>query len=123
MDNSWELCQPNTSPWTSAKQFKKYWANKGEIEAFTVDYILDNPDEVFSKHYYLGQPAQLASHSFLTIGDAFHTMYITSYNEYNNILSFGLTYHSNSQKNKNLIQICQEYKNAGQNPYVIFYFI
>lgn len=47
-------------------------------------------------------------------------MFITRYGKYNGIMNFELTYSSNPTINKNLIQICQEYKNKGQNPYIVF---
>ncbi len=48
-------------------------------------------------------------------------MYVTGKNTYNGKSSFSLTYHSNSQENKNLLLICQEYKNAGRNDYIVFF--
>ena len=36
-------------------------------------------------------------------------------------MNFELTYSSNPTINKNLIQIYQEYRNKGQNPYIIFF--
>lgn len=47
-------------------------------------------------------------------------MFITRYGKYNGIMNFELTYSSNPTINKNLIQICQEYRNKGQNPYIDF---
>ena len=44
-------------------------------------------------------------------------MFITRYGKYNGIMNFELTYSSNPTINKNLIQICQEYRNKG---YCIF---
>ena len=56
-------------------------------------------------------------------GTAQHTMFITSYGSYNGNYNFNLTYHSSSQINKNLLQICQEYQNHGKNPCMVFYSI
>ena len=48
-------------------------------------------------------------------------MFITRYGKYNGIMNFKLTYSSNPTINKNLIQICQKYRNKGQNPYIVFF--
>lgn len=47
-------------------------------------------------------------------------MFITRYGKYNGIMNFELTYSCNPTINKNLIQICQEYRNKDQNPYIVF---
>lgn len=47
-------------------------------------------------------------------------MFNTRYGKYNGIMNFELTYSSNPTINKNLIQIRQEYRNKGQNSYIIF---
>lgn len=123
LDNTWELCQPKTSPWVSAKEFGDYWRTKTTPEAFTVNYILDHPDEIFSKTYFSGDIIQVAVNRLGFVAESEHTMYISGYNSYNGHQNFALTYHSVSKKDKNLLQICQEYKNSGENPYMVFFSI
>ena len=48
------------------------------------------------------------------------TYNVYRYGKYNGIMNFELTYSSSPTINKNLIQICQEYRNKGQNPYIVF---
>lgn len=121
LDSSWELCQPNTSPWISAKEFGDYWRTKTKPEYYTVNYILDNPDKIFNKDYYRGDVLQVAVNNLGFLAESFHTMYVTDYNEYNGKESYALTYHSNSQVDRNLLEICQAYKNQGKNYYIVFF--
>ena len=123
LDNTWEMCQPNTSPWVNAKEFGDYWRTKTKPEAYTVNYILEHPDEIFNKNYYKGDVIQIAVNRLGFLAESEHTMFITAYNSYNGNNSFALTYHSNSRINKNLLQICQEYKDNGKNPYMAFFSI
>lgn len=123
LDSTWELCQPNTSPWVSAKEFGDYWRTKTTPEAYTVNYILNNPDTIFNKDYFTGDVFQIAVNRLGFLAESYHTMYVTSYSTYNGHQSFALTYHSNSQVDKNLLEICQAYQNNGQNPYIVFFSI
>lgn len=120
LDNTWELCQPRTSPWINAKQFGDYWRTKTTPEAYTVNYILDHPDEIINKNYHVGDVIQIAVNRII-VAESEHTMYITDYGTYNGKQSYELTYHSHSNKDKNLLQICQEYKNDKKNPYMVFF--
>lgn len=123
LDSTWELCQPKTSPWISAKEFGDYLRTKTNPEAYTVDYILKHPEEIFNKNFYKGDIVQIATNRLGFLAESEHTMFITDYNKYNGLQSFALTYHSYSQLDKNLLQICQEYKNQGKNPFIVFFSI
>ncbi len=121
LDNTWELCQPRTSPWISAKEFGDYWRKKATTKSYTIEQILKNPDIVFQTGIAPGDVIQIADNNLGFLGESSHTMYVTGKNTYNGKSSFSLTYHSNSQENKNLLLICQEYKNAGRNDYIVFF--
>lgn len=121
LDNTWDLCQPRTSPWISAKQFGDYWRTKTTPGVYDANYILNHPGEIFSKIYQKGDIIQIAKNNFGFVAESEHTMFISDYTTYNGITNFALTYHSNSAKDKNLIQICEEYKNQGKNPYFVFF--
>lgn len=123
LDNTWELCQPRTSPWISAREFGDYFRTKTTPKAYTVNYILEHQDEIFNKNYYKGDVIQMATNRLGFLAESNHTMFITAYNSYNGKQNFALTYHSISVKDKNLIEICQEYKNEGKNPYMVFFSI
>lgn len=121
LNDTWELCQPKTSPWISAKKFGEYWIKKVNIKKFDVNYILNHPTEIYAQNFYKGDVVQIAQNNLGFLGASEHTMFITRYGKYNGIMNFELTYSSNPTINKNLIQICQEYRNKGQNPYIVFF--
>lgn len=121
LDATWELCQPRTSPWTSAKQFKKYWTPKVYDYHCKATDIINNPNEVFSKSFTMGDAIQFAD-GVISPGDAFHTMYVVGYSvKDNTITDLILAGHSNSNSGESLKNICKRYYDAGQNPYIIFY--
>lgn len=123
LDNTWELCQPRTSPWTSAKQFGDYWRTKTKPEAYKMSYILEHPDEIFGKNYHKGDVIQIAVNRLGFLAESFHTMFITDYTVHNGKNSFALTYHSDPQIDKNLLKICEEYRAQGYDHYMVFFHI
>lgn len=124
LNDSWELCQPKASPWTSAKYFERYWSKRANnVEVFTIDYVLNHPDEIFQKKFYPCDVVQLAYNRLGIRAESWHTMFITNYLKYNNKDSYALTYHSGSQIDKELLRICEEYKAQGRNDYLVFFSI
>lgn len=105
LDASWSLADP--SPWISAKQFNRFWA--GKLKTITVkgSDIVDNPKKIFNKSYYKGDVVQILNNTFFgDAGNAMHTMLITGYGKND----FLLTYHSDNNYNKSLLQIAKENK-------------
>lgn len=123
LDNSWELCQPKSSPWINAKEFGDYFRKKAQNVAYTVSYILEHTDEIYGKNYYIGDVIQVAKNNLGFLAESEHTMFITKYGAYNGKENFQLTYHSRSRIDKDLLQICEEYKAEGKNPYIVFFHI
>lgn len=121
LNDTWELCQPNASPWVSAKEFGDYWRKKVKTEYYTVNYILNNPETIMNKAFFEGDIIQVAKNNLGFLAESTHTMYITGYNKYNGQESYALTYHSNSQIDRNLLEACQAYKDKGENPYIVFF--
>lgn len=118
LDNTWELCQPNTSPWTSAKEFGSYWKNKVNIHYMKGSYILSHPQEVMDLNITKGDVIQIADATLLGgLGNSTHTMYVTNYGTYNGNKSYVLTYHSGEEPGKNLLKICE----SNPNSYFVFY--
>lgn len=123
LDNTWELCQPNASPWVSAAEFGNYWKNKIGYEKYTVNYILEHSNETLSYQYLPGDVIQVADNFLGILGNSKHTMFITDFSisDYKSEISYQLTYHSNNTEKINLIDFCLKYKNAGENPFLVFY--
>lgn len=123
LNNTWELCQPRSSPWISAEEFGEYWQEKVTYEAYKINYILENPDEFIEKDYYPGDFIQTAHNVLGIVGNTYHTMFITRYKSYNNHVCLALTYHSKSRRDVPLLEVCEILKNEGYNDFIIFYSI
>ncbi|GHV08285.1 hypothetical protein FACS1894217_10480 [Clostridia bacterium] len=107
LNNSWTLTSP--SPWISANTFRHFWINRTTFETYTGSYILAHKSEIYNRPFYVGDIIQIMYDSNGVPGNAWHTMYITSYGTYNGNMSFQLTYHTVDTLNKNLLQICAAY--------------
>lgn len=118
LNYTWELCQPNSSPWTSAREFGNYWKDRVTIHYARGSYIVQNPQEIMGLNITKGDVIQIADPALLGgLGNSTHTMYVTDYGYYNGNQSYVLTYHSGEQPAKNLLEICQD----NPNSYFVFY--
>lgn len=108
LDNTWELCPPKTSPWTSAKQFGNYWKSAIGYYAFKGSYAYNHPQEIMDLNIKEGDVMQEAKNILNTIGDSTHTMYITGYGTYDSKPSYTVTGHSYERIDKPLLEICKE---------------
>lgn len=118
LDNSWELCAPNTSPWISASEFGNFWKENAGYYAAKGSYIIEHPDEIWNLNIGTGDVIQKAGSTILGgLGKSKHTMYITSYGSYNNNNSYVVTYHSTNTSAVNLLQLCA----ADPNSYYVFF--
>ena len=117
LNDNWSLANP--SPWISASNFKSYWQNKVTTYTKMGTELKNNPSIAWNLNIIKGDVIQIASVGlFGTVGDAWHTMYITGYTDTPSS-TYTLTYHSNSEKNKSLITILN--MNGYDNYYYIFY--
>lgn len=115
LNNTWELCHPNTSPWISAAEFKKFWQSY-KYTALKGSEIVEKNDEVWNYPISKGDVIQLAGEGFFgTVGEATHTMYIHDLDYTNK--TYLLAYHSNSRKDMQLL----DYAKASKDSYFIFY--
>ncbi|MGN0550604.1 MAG: amidase domain-containing protein [Acutalibacteraceae bacterium] len=110
IDYSWELQTVGgflgvgaSSPWISAPRFMDFWSDRRGYNDYTGQYILDHYSDIMATEYTKGDVVQILNND-----KAFHTMYITSYNSYNNKTFFSLTYHSSNQKDVNLLKLITE---------------
>lgn len=119
LDDTWELCQPNTSPWISAAQFKQYWLGKNTTMYYCKGQeVLDHPDVIYNLDIEQGDVIQLANTKIGgALGDAHHSMYVTGYINDGTNNTYLLTYHSNPTLNKSLLEICKNYRSE----YILFY--
>lgn len=119
-DNSWEVQTMGgvpifgwgaSSPWISAAKFCDFWSARVSYEDYKGSYITANPATVYGRPFYRGDVI-----SMISSGEAYHTLYISSYGSYNGNSTFYLTYHSTNTKSKSLLEI------AANNPNVTFRF-
>ncbi len=119
-DTSWEVQTMGgvpifgwgaSSPWISAAKFCDFWSGRVTYEDYKGSYITANPSKIFSRPFYRGDVI-----SMISSGEAYHTLYISSYGLYNGNSTYYLTYHSENTKSKSLLEI------AAANPNVIFRF-
>ena len=119
LDNSWELCQPSTSPWISAAEFGKFWKSKKVTHKKGAD-IINNPDTVWNIGIGVGDIIQIASPNKLGgLGDSWHTMYVSEV-DYNN-KTYILSYHSSETKSKKLSDIVKIKTNTAD--YSKYYYV
>lgn len=115
LDESWELCQPKTSPWTSAQEFYNYWKNRSSYRYIKgSDIVANSSNAVLQTNLNEGDVIQYAEFNiFGQPSQVNHTMYVTGRNSNN----YYLTYHSESRLDKSLVEICNDLPNK----YFIFY--
>ena len=111
LDNSWELCPPKTSPWTSAREFGTYWKDVGYYYAVQGKYAYEHPQEVMNLNIKEGDVMQQAQNILGVMGNSTHTMYITGYTTYEAKSSYVVTGHSREEPGKPFLQICKENPN------------
>lgn len=117
LDNSWELCQPTTSPWVSAKEFANFWKSK-RVMYKKGSEIINNPEGVWNIGIGIGDVIQIAGTDVIGgLGSSWHTMYISNIDYDNN--TYILSYHSNETKSKKLSDIV---RTSGYSKYYYVFF-
>ncbi len=115
LNNTWELCHPNTSPWISAAEFKNFWKSNKYV-ALKGSEIVEKNNEVWNYPIGIGDVVQLAEPGpFGTVGKATHTMYIYDLDYTNK--TYLLAYHTNCRIEIKL----SDYGSASEDKYFIFY--
>ena len=119
LNNSWELCQPATSPWVSAKEFANFWKSK-RVTYKKGSEIINNPEEVWNIGIGIGDVIQIAGSNIIGgLGSSWHTMYVSDI-DYDNS-TYILSYHSNETKNKKLSDIVRIKKDEAD--YSKYYYV
>ena len=93
-----------SSPWISAKQFNNFWSSRVTTETYSGQYILQNPQTIFSRPFYKGDIIQALNSS----GEAWHSLFITDYSSED----FIVTYHSNNTERKSFLAFVSQNPNA-----------
>lgn len=125
LDYSWLVSAPK-SPWISADEFKDTFYNNRKITTCTGAQTITQSENLWNQNIYTGDVVQVADNNLGFVGDATHTMYITGYDvkDVDGVSrnTYTLTYHSNSTKDKLLMDFVTS---GSGNPYlekiIIFY--
>lgn len=108
LDNSFELCQPATSPWVSAEEFGRFWDSKCDSYG-NGDFFLKNQEELWNSDIKVGDIIQYGGLSiFGKDTDMTHTMVVTGYDYTDK--TYLLSYHSTCRLNKKATDVFSEKK-------------
>lgn len=108
LNNTWELCQPRTSPWTSAIEFNQFWQERTTTYTAKAEVIANNPGTICQTNLSDGDIIQYGEYDADgKPGDMHHTMVVTGKDSE----TYLLTYHSKSEIDKRLLNICRENPN------------
>lgn len=115
LDESWELCQPRTSPWISAKQFYEFWKERSSYRYIKgSDVSANSSNAVLQTGLNEGDVIQYADYNiFGQPSNINHTMYVTGTDSSN----YYLTYHSDPNVDRSLVDLC----NILPNKCFVFY--
>ncbi len=59
IDDYWELCPPDPSPWISAPEFNEFWSERCTTVTYTGEYVANHISEIRALGYQIGDVVQM----------------------------------------------------------------